>query len=76
MRYMEDPRQAELFDVFQSILSPLAYEKLRRRVAAPVSLRHPETAARQDVGGALSSRDGASHQRTVFDGRPALHHGW
>ena len=30
MRYMEDPRQAELFDGFQSILSPLAYSKLQR----------------------------------------------
>jgi hypothetical protein len=27
---MEDPRQAELFDGFQSILSPLAYSKLQR----------------------------------------------
>ncbi len=27
---MEDPTQAELFDAFQSILSPLAYGKLRR----------------------------------------------
>ena len=30
MRYMEDPLQAELFDGFQSILSPLAYSKLQR----------------------------------------------
>ena len=30
MRYFEDPRQAELFDAFQSILSPVAYGKLRR----------------------------------------------
>ena len=30
MRYMEDPRQTELFDAFQSILSPVAYGKLRR----------------------------------------------
>jgi hypothetical protein len=30
VRYMEDPRQAELFDGFQSILSPLAYSKLQR----------------------------------------------
>ena len=29
MRYMEDPLQAELFDPFQAILSPLAYDKLR-----------------------------------------------
>jgi hypothetical protein len=29
VRYMEDPRQAELFDGFQSILSPLAYSKLQ-----------------------------------------------
>jgi len=29
VRYMEDPTQAELFDAFQSILSPLAYGKLR-----------------------------------------------
>jgi hypothetical protein len=26
---LEDPGQAELFDVFQSILSPVAYDKLR-----------------------------------------------
>jgi Transposase DDE domain len=29
VRYMEDPRQAELFDGFQSILSPLAYSRLQ-----------------------------------------------
>jgi hypothetical protein len=29
VRYLEDPRQAELFDGSKSILSPLAYEKLR-----------------------------------------------
>ena len=27
---MEDPRQTELFDTFQSILSPVAYGKLQR----------------------------------------------
>jgi hypothetical protein len=27
---MEAPRQTELFDTFQSILSPVAYGKLRR----------------------------------------------
>jgi Transposase DDE domain/Transposase domain (DUF772) len=30
VRYMEDPRQTELFDTFQSILSPVAYGKLQR----------------------------------------------
>ena len=29
MRYMEDPRQNVLFDAFESILSPVAYRKLR-----------------------------------------------
>lgn len=29
MRYMEDPRQSALFDVFEGILSPVAYKKLR-----------------------------------------------
>ncbi len=29
MRYMEDPLQAELFDPFRAILSPLAYARLR-----------------------------------------------
>ena len=29
MRYMEDPRQSALFDVFEGILSPVAYRKLR-----------------------------------------------
>ena len=29
MRYKEDPHQAELFDAFQSILSPLAHSKLQ-----------------------------------------------
>ena len=29
MRYIEDPCQADLFDSFQSILSPVAYAKLR-----------------------------------------------
>ena len=29
MRYIEDPCQAELFDSFQAILSPVAYAKLR-----------------------------------------------
>ena len=28
MRYMEDPRQSALFDVFEGILSPVAYQKL------------------------------------------------
>ena len=36
---------------------------------------HPETAARQEVGGALSSRDRASHQRTLFAG-PACSSSW
>ena len=39
MRYLEDPRQTELFDTFQSILSPVAYGKLQQGVAAPLSLR-------------------------------------
>jgi hypothetical protein len=30
VRYLEDPRQTELFDAFQSILSPVAYGKLQR----------------------------------------------
>ena len=29
MRYMEDPRQSALFDVFEGILPPVAYQKLR-----------------------------------------------
>jgi hypothetical protein len=29
LRYLEDPRQTELFDVFADILSPVAYRKLR-----------------------------------------------
>jgi hypothetical protein len=29
VRYLEDPSQAELFDPFQSILSTVAYDKLR-----------------------------------------------
>ncbi len=28
MRYLEDPRQTELFDVFADILSPVAYRRL------------------------------------------------
>ena len=28
MRYVNDPRQSRLFDVFESILSPLAYREL------------------------------------------------
>ena len=28
MRYLEDPRQNELFDVFADILSPVAYRRL------------------------------------------------
>lgn len=30
MRYLEDPRQTELFDVFAAILSPVAHRKLQR----------------------------------------------
>ncbi|WP_397568822.1 hypothetical protein [Schlesneria sp. T3-172] len=30
VRYLEDPRQTPLFDVFANILSPTAYQKLRR----------------------------------------------
>ena len=30
MRYLEDPRQTELFDVFADILSPVAYGRLTR----------------------------------------------
>jgi len=29
VQYLEDPRQTELFDVFEGILSPVAYQKLR-----------------------------------------------
>jgi hypothetical protein len=29
VRYLEDPRQTRLFDVFANILSPTAYQKLR-----------------------------------------------
>ncbi len=28
MRYLEDPRQNELFDVFADILAPVAYRRL------------------------------------------------
>ena len=28
VRYLEDPRQNELFDVFADILSPVAYRRL------------------------------------------------
>jgi hypothetical protein len=28
LRYLEDPRQTELFDVFADILSPVAYRRL------------------------------------------------
>ncbi len=28
MRYMNDPRQSRLFDIFEGILSPLAYKEL------------------------------------------------
>ncbi len=31
MRYLDDPRQTKLFDVFEGILSPVAYRKLQGR---------------------------------------------
>jgi hypothetical protein len=50
-------------------VDPLAarLRQVAARVATPLSRRHPEAAARQSFGGARSSRDGASDQRTVFN---------
>ena len=37
VRYLEDPRQSELFDVFADILSPVAYRRLSQWLAACLS---------------------------------------
>ncbi len=38
MRYANDPRQNRLFDVFEEILSPLAYKVLRPGLSETGSL--------------------------------------